>query len=107
MTKSIAELNATIAKATKTMQDKHLNCSVILPVEDERLILSGCGDDDSLELFPEQYPSPTSVPLRIGTSREELPTRQLVLPFVGRSADSTLIISLIMETTIAHRKGAT
>ena len=57
VTKSVAELNATIAKATKIRQDDHLN--VILPVEDEKLILSGCGDDDSLELFLEQLPSPT------------------------------------------------
>ena len=36
---------------------------------------------------------------------QRLPTRQLVLPFSGRSADSTIIISLILETAIAHRKG--
>ena len=51
-TKAIAELNATIAKATKIRQDKHLNGS--LSVEDEKLILSGCGDDDSLKFFQEQ-----------------------------------------------------
>ena len=105
VTKSIDELSATITKATKTRQDEHLNGPVVLPVEDERLILSGCGDDDSLELFPEQLPSPTSMQLRLGTSREELPTRQLVLPFSARSADATIILSLIMETAIAHCKG--
>ena len=105
VTTSIVELNATIAKATKIRQDEHLNGPVTLPVEDERLVLSGCGDDDSPESFPEQLPSPTLMQLRIGTSREELPTRQLVLSFGGRSADSTAIISLIMETAIAHRKG--
>ena len=105
VTKSIAEVNVTIAKVTKIRQDEHLDGPVILPVKDERLILSGCGDDDSLDLFLEQLPSPTWMQLRLGTSREELPTRQLVLPFSARSADSTTIISLIMETAIAHRKG--
>ena len=81
VTKSIAEVSATIAKATKIRRDEHLNGPVILPVEDERLT--------------EQLQSPTSMQLRIGTSREELPTRQLASPF---SADSTVIISLIMES---------
>ena len=76
VTKSIAELIATVAKATKIRQEEHLNGLVILRVEDERLILSGCGDDDSLELFPEQLPSPTSMQLRVRTSREKLPTGQ-------------------------------
>ena len=44
---------------------------MILPVEDEKLILSSCGDDDRLGLFPEQLPSPTSMQLRLGTTREE------------------------------------
>ena len=38
VTKSTAELNATIAKATKIRQDEHLNDPVILPVENERLM---------------------------------------------------------------------
>ena len=74
VTKSVADVNATIAKATKISQDEHLNGPVILPVEDERLILSGvlsaCRKDDSLKLFPEQLRSPTSMQLRIRTSRE-------------------------------------
>ena len=70
VTNSIADVNATIAKATKIRQDEHLNGPVILPVEDEGLILSGCGDDDSLELFPEQLLDATR------TSREELPARK-------------------------------
>ena len=74
-------------------------------MEDERLVHSGSGDVDSLELFPEQLSSPTSMQLRIGTSREELPTRQFMLPFSGWSADSIIIFTLIMETDIAHRKG--
>ena len=60
VTKSIAELSATIAKATKIRQDEHLCGPVILPVEDERLILSGCGDYDSLELFPGTVAKPNS-----------------------------------------------
>ena len=32
-------------------------------------------------------------------------TRQWVLPIGGRSADSTIIISVIVQTAIAHRKG--
>ena len=69
VTKGTAGLNATIAKATKIRQDEHLNVPVILPGKDERLILSDCGDDDSLELLPEQLPNPIPMQLRIGTSR--------------------------------------
>ena len=74
-TKSIAELDANTAKAW------------ILPVEDERLIL--------------QLPSPTSMQRPIGTSREEL--RQFGVA-VQRSAESTRIISLIIDRAVAHRK---
>ena len=81
VTKSIAELNTTIAKATKIRQDEHLNGPVILPVEDERLIPSGSRDDDSLELSLGQLPSSTSMQLHIGTSREELPTCQFGVAF--------------------------
>ena len=96
------KVRRTIAKAARIRQDEHLNGPVTFPTEAERLILSGCGGDDSRELFPEQLPNPTPMQLCIGTSRRELPTRQLVLPLGGRSATSTLIISLITETGIAH-----
>ena len=102
VTKSIDELNATIAKATKIRQDEHLNGPVILPVKDDHSLRSWRRRVSRVVL--EQLPSPTSMQLRLGTTREELPTRQLISPFSARSSDSSMFISLIMETAIAHRK---
>ena len=51
------KVSRTIAKAARIRQDEHLNGPVIFPAEAERLILSGCGGDDSRELFPEQLPN--------------------------------------------------
>ena len=67
VTKSIDELNATIAKATKIRQDEHLNGPVILPVKDAHSLRSWRRRVSRVVL--EQLPSPTSMQLRLGDDK--------------------------------------